>query len=108
MFTGVTGDRDTALALASHHDVRAVSFTGGTVAGDALARAAGAKKFVAELGSNAANIVMADADVEAAAKKIASAAFEASGQQCISAQRCWWRDRCWKNSCGILPPRRRR
>jgi acyl-CoA reductase-like NAD-dependent aldehyde dehydrogenase len=87
MFTVVTGDRDTALALASHRDVRAVSFTGGTVAGDALARAAGAKKFVAELGSNAANIVMADADIETAAKKIASAAFEASGQQCISAQR---------------------
>ena len=50
-------------------------------------RAAGAKKFVAELGSNAANIVLADADVDDAAKKIASAAFEASGQQCISAQR---------------------
>jgi acyl-CoA reductase-like NAD-dependent aldehyde dehydrogenase len=87
LFTVVTGDRETALALASHRDVRAVSFTGGTVAGDALARAAGAKKFVAELGSNAANIVMADADIETAAKKIASAAFEASGQQCISAQR---------------------
>jgi acyl-CoA reductase-like NAD-dependent aldehyde dehydrogenase len=87
LFTVVTGDRETALALASHDDVRAVSFTGGTVAGDALVRAAGAKKFVAELGSNAANIVMADADVENAAKKIAAAAFEASGQQCISAQR---------------------
>ena len=87
LFSVVTGDRETALALASHRDVRAVSFTGGTVAGDALARAAGAKKFVAELGSNAANIVMADADIETAAKKIASAAFEASGQQCISAQR---------------------
>jgi acyl-CoA reductase-like NAD-dependent aldehyde dehydrogenase len=87
IFSVVTGDRDTAIALASHPDVRAVSFTGGTIAGDALARAAGAKKFVAELGSNAANIVMADADIETAAKKIASAAFEASGQQCISAQR---------------------
>ena len=87
LFTVVTGDRETALALASHRDVRAVSFTGGTLAGDALARAAGAKKFVAELGSNAANIVLADADIETAAKKIASAAFEASGQQCISAQR---------------------
>jgi acyl-CoA reductase-like NAD-dependent aldehyde dehydrogenase len=87
LFSVVTGDRETALALASHRDVRAVSFTGGTVAGDALARAAGAKKFVAELGSNAANIVLADADIETAAKKIASAAFEASGQQCISAQR---------------------
>ncbi|MDB5574964.1 MAG: aldehyde dehydrogenase [Bradyrhizobium sp.] len=87
LFNVVTGDRETALALASHRDVRAVSFTGGTVAGDAVARAAGAKKFVAELGSNAANIVLADADIETAAKKIASAAFEASGQQCISAQR---------------------
>jgi acyl-CoA reductase-like NAD-dependent aldehyde dehydrogenase len=87
LFNVVTGDRETAVALASHCDVRAVSFTGGTIAGDALARAAGAKKFVAELGSNAANIVLADADIETAAKKIASAAFEASGQQCISAQR---------------------
>jgi acyl-CoA reductase-like NAD-dependent aldehyde dehydrogenase len=40
-----------------------------------------------ELGSNAANVVLADADIDDAAKKIASAAFEASGQQCISAQR---------------------
>ncbi len=87
LFTVVTGDRETALALAAHDEVRAVSFTGGTAGGDALARAAGAKKFIAELGSNAANIVMADADIEAAAKKIAPAAFEASGQQCISAQR---------------------
>lgn len=87
LFTVLTGDKETALALASHPTVRAVSFTGGTLAGNALARAAGAKKFVAELGSNAANIVLADADVTEAAQKIAAAAFEASGQQCISAQR---------------------
>jgi len=87
IFTVLTGDRPTANALVAHPLVRAVSFTGGTAGGDALARAAGAKKFVAELGSNAANIVMADADVGDAAKRIAAAAFEASGQQCISAQR---------------------
>jgi acyl-CoA reductase-like NAD-dependent aldehyde dehydrogenase len=87
LFTVVTGDKETAVALASHDEVRAVSFTGGTSGGAALARAAGAKKFVAELGSNAANIVLDDADIENAAKKIAAAAFEASGQQCISAQR---------------------
>ena len=87
LFTVLTGDKLTAKALVEHPDVRMVSFTGGTVAGDALARAAGAKKFAAELGSNAANIVLADADIEDAAKRIASAAFEASGQQCISAQR---------------------
>jgi acyl-CoA reductase-like NAD-dependent aldehyde dehydrogenase len=87
LFTVVTGDKETAAALASHDGIRAVSFTGSTSGGETLARAAGAKKFLAELGSNAANIVLGDADVAAAAKKIASAAFEASGQQCISAQR---------------------
>jgi acyl-CoA reductase-like NAD-dependent aldehyde dehydrogenase len=87
LFTVVTGDKETAAALATHNGVRAVSFTGSTSGGEALARVAGAKKFLAELGSNAANIVLDDADVVTAAKKIASAAFEASGQQCISAQR---------------------
>ncbi|HVL74300.1 MAG TPA: aldehyde dehydrogenase family protein, partial [Beijerinckiaceae bacterium] len=87
LFNVVTGDRETATALASHPEVRAVSFTGGTAAGEALIRAAGNKKFVAELGSNAANVVMADADLADSAQKIAAAAFEASGQQCISAQR---------------------
>ncbi|TCT06177.1 acyl-CoA reductase-like NAD-dependent aldehyde dehydrogenase [Aquabacter spiritensis] len=87
LFNVVTGDRETALALAGHADVAAVSFTGGTTAGEALARAAGIKKFCSELGSNAANLVLADADLADAAKKIAAAGFEASGQQCISAQR---------------------
>lgn len=87
LFNVVSGDRATALALAAHPQVRAVSVTGGTAAGEALARAAGAKKFTAELGSNAANMVFADADLKMAAAKIAGAGFEASGQQCISAQR---------------------
>ncbi|GGF54127.1 putative aldehyde-dehydrogenase-like protein y4uC [Azorhizobium oxalatiphilum] len=87
LFNVVTGDRETALALAAHRDVGAVSFTGGTTAGEALVRAAGVKKFCSELGSNAANLVLADADLDDAAKKIASAGFEASGQQCVSAQR---------------------
>ena len=87
LFTVVTGDRTPALALAAHPRVAAVTFTGGTEAGHALVRAAGAKKFLAELGSNAANIVLADADIEPVARKLALAGFEASGQQCISAQR---------------------
>ncbi|WP_431284336.1 aldehyde dehydrogenase family protein [Humitalea sp. 24SJ18S-53] len=87
LFNVVSGDRATALSLVVHPLVRAVSVTGGTAAGEALARAAGAKKFLAELGSNAANLVFADADLKVAAQKIAAAGFEASGQQCISAQR---------------------
>lgn len=87
LFNIVTGDRQAALSIARHPEVRAVTFTGGTGAGEQLIRVAGNKKFVSELGSNAANVVMPDADISDAASKIASAAFEASGQQCISAQR---------------------
>ncbi len=87
LFNIVPGRSAAALALAAHPDVAAITFTGGTAAGDALARAAGAKKFVAELGASAANLVLADADLDDAARRIAASAFEASGQQCISAQR---------------------
>ena len=87
LFNVLPGGRDTALALAAHNLVSVISVTGSTEAGNALARAAGAKKLLAELGSNAANIVCADADLADAAQRIAGAAFEASGQQCISAQR---------------------
>jgi acyl-CoA reductase-like NAD-dependent aldehyde dehydrogenase len=83
----VPGGRETAKLLCAHPLVAAVTVTGSTAAGNELARAAGAKKFVGELGSNAANIVCADADLADAATRIAGAAFEASGQQCISAQR---------------------
>jgi len=87
LFNVVPGGRETAHLLVAHPLVAAVTITGGTAAGRDLARIAGAKKFVAELGSNAANIVCADADLADAAQKIAAAGFEASGQQCISAQR---------------------
>jgi acyl-CoA reductase-like NAD-dependent aldehyde dehydrogenase len=87
LFNVTPGGRETALSLVAHPLVAAVTMTGGTAAGRELARTAGAKKFVAELGSNAANLVCADADLADAAQRIAAAAFEASGQQCISAQR---------------------
>jgi acyl-CoA reductase-like NAD-dependent aldehyde dehydrogenase len=87
LFNVVTGDREAALKLVAHRHVAVVSLTGGVAAARALAAAAGPKKFCAELGSNAANLVLADANIEDAATKIAAAAFEASGQQCISAQR---------------------
>jgi acyl-CoA reductase-like NAD-dependent aldehyde dehydrogenase len=87
LFNVVPGGREAAKLLAGHPLVAALTVTGSTAAGNELARAAGAKKFVGELGSNAANIVCPDADLADAATRIAGAAFEASGQQCISAQR---------------------
>ncbi len=87
LYNVVPGGRDTAKALVSHPLVAVITATGSPAMGNDLVRAAGAKKFVAELGSNAANIVCADADLADAAQRIAGSAFEASGQQCISAQR---------------------
>jgi acyl-CoA reductase-like NAD-dependent aldehyde dehydrogenase len=87
LFNVAPGGRTTAQLLVAHPLVAAITVTGSTAAGNELARAAGAKKFVGELGSNAANIVCADADLADAATRIAGAGFEASGQQCISAQR---------------------
>lgn len=87
LFQVVLGGADEALALAAHPGVAVVTLTGGTAAGEALARAAGAKPFLGELGGNSANIVCADADIDDAAARITVSAFEASGQQCISAQR---------------------
>lgn len=87
VFNVVTGDRGAAVGIAGHPQVAVVSFTGGVAAAENLLRHTGVRKFVSELGSSAANIVLADADLDSAAIKIAAAAFEASGQQCISAQR---------------------
>lgn len=83
----VTGDRDEAKALVEHEQTAFVTLTGGTAAGEALARAAGAKPFLGELGGNSPNIVCADADLDDAVARIVPSAFEASGQQCISTQR---------------------
>jgi len=87
LFNVVCGGATEAAALAAHRGTALVTVTGGTAAGEALARVAGAKKFIGELGGNSPNIVLADADLSDAAQRIAASAFEASGQQCISAQR---------------------
>lgn len=87
LFQVIIGGADEALALAAHPGVAAATLTGGTAAGEAIARAAGAKPFVGELGGNSANIICDDADLADAAARIAPSAFEAAGQQCISTQR---------------------
>ncbi len=73
--------------LVSDARVRMVTFTGSVAAGLAITRAAGIKKLALELGSSAANIVCADADIPTTAKALATSAYLSSGQACISAQR---------------------
>jgi glyceraldehyde-3-phosphate dehydrogenase (NADP+) len=83
----VHGGAEQVQALVADHRVRVVSLTGGVAAGQSVLVAAGIKPVHLELGSNSPNIVLHDADISSAARQIARAAFEASGQQCISAQR---------------------
>jgi acyl-CoA reductase-like NAD-dependent aldehyde dehydrogenase len=73
--------------LVAHPRVRMVSFTGGTDVGTRIRERAGLKRVALELGSNAPNVVCADADLTKAAQAITRSGFSSAGQQCISAQR---------------------
>ncbi|MFM0616292.1 aldehyde dehydrogenase family protein [Paraburkholderia nemoris] len=71
-------------ALASHPDVDMVSFTGSTRAGVIVAKCAAdtVKRVAQELGGKSANIVLDDADFEAAVTKGVDACFSNTGQSC--------------------------
>lgn len=79
--------REAGTALVSDARIAAVSFTGGPATGDIIARAAGARKILMELGGNNGVIVCDDADVASAAEKIVDGAFGVAGQNCLSVQR---------------------
>lgn len=83
----LTSDREAGSALVGDPRVAAISFTGGPATGDVIARIAGAKKVLMELGGNNAVLVCADGDVEAAAAGIVDGAFGVAGQNCLSVQR---------------------
>ncbi|MET9341200.1 aldehyde dehydrogenase family protein [Nonomuraea sp. NPDC003804] len=83
----VTGDVEVGRALVEDRRIGAVSFTGSAAAGHAIARNAAPTKVLLELGSNAALVVAADADLAAAADAVVRGGYYASGQACISVQR---------------------
>ena len=74
-------------AIVSDQRVAMVSFTGGPAVGDRLVARAGRKKLALELGANSPNLVLRDADLDAAADAIADGAFGAAGQNCLHVQR---------------------
>jgi acyl-CoA reductase-like NAD-dependent aldehyde dehydrogenase len=75
--------------LVEHPDVAKIAFTGSTEVGRSIAAGASAtiKRVTLELGGKSANVVFADADVEAAAKAAPWAVFDNAGQDCCARSR---------------------
>jgi acyl-CoA reductase-like NAD-dependent aldehyde dehydrogenase len=83
------GGGEVGAALCAAPEIGVISFTGSVATGAAVARAAGAKRLVLELGGNAATLVCEDADIAHAARVCARTGYTNSGQSCISVQRVY-------------------
>ena len=90
-------------ALSVHPDVDMVSFTGSTRAGISVAKAAAdtVKRVAQELGGKSANIVFADADLEAAVKRGVLHCFNNSGQSCNAPTRMLVEDSVYDRAVAI-------
>ncbi len=79
----------TGAALAELPGTDCVSFTGGAVAGRAVARAAAERHApcLLELGGKSALLVFADADLEAAVEAAVAGGFGNNGEACLAASR---------------------
>jgi acyl-CoA reductase-like NAD-dependent aldehyde dehydrogenase len=75
--------------LVEHPDVAKIAFTGSTEVGRGIAAGAAAtiKRVTLELGGKSANVVFADADIEAAASSAPFAVFGNAGQDCCARSR---------------------
>ncbi|GAB3468443.1 aldehyde dehydrogenase family protein [Actinophytocola sediminis] len=85
----VQGDGAVGHALVTHPAVTMVSFTGSTDVGRQVMRDAadGMKRVLLELGGKSANIVYADADLDAAVHASVGGIFRNAGQRCFSGSR---------------------
>jgi len=76
-------------AMVSHPDVTAISFTGGTATGEAIAREAAPKfkKLSLELGGKNPNVIFADCDFEDMMRTTIRSSFANQGQICLCGSR---------------------
>ncbi|KAJ6889632.1 aldehyde dehydrogenase [Populus alba x Populus x berolinensis] len=80
---------ETGAALASHPGVDKIAFTGSTATGIEVGKAAieNMTRFSLELGGKSAQVVFADADLDAAANGVIAGVFAATGQTCLAGSR---------------------
>jgi acyl-CoA reductase-like NAD-dependent aldehyde dehydrogenase len=85
----LTGDGSTGAALVAHPDVDKVAFTGSTAVGREIGASAGRalKRVTLELGGKSPNIILPDADIDAAVAGAYQAIYFNSGQACNAGSR---------------------
>lgn len=89
VFQNLLISSDQIPSLLEHPAIKAATLTGSEYAGSAVAKKAGEmiKKTVLELGGSDPYVVLADADLEEAAKTCATSRLINNGQSCIAAKR---------------------
>ncbi len=87
----VVGNAQVGAALAAHLDVDKITFTGSIDTGQEIVRlsAGNVKRLTLELGGKSPNIVLADADLDRAARAAALGIFAGSGQVCVAPSRLY-------------------
>jgi acyl-CoA reductase-like NAD-dependent aldehyde dehydrogenase len=85
----VTGDGETGAAIVDHPGVDKIAFTGSTVVGREIGAKAGRalKRVTLELGGKSPNIILPDADLEAAIKGSFQGIYFNTGQACNAGSR---------------------
>jgi acyl-CoA reductase-like NAD-dependent aldehyde dehydrogenase len=85
----VTGDGATGALMVEHQGVDKIAFTGSTAVGREIGAKAGAqiKRVTLELGGKSANVILPDADIDAAVKGSYQAIYYNSGQSCNAGSR---------------------
>lgn len=88
MLSVVTGlPEDLGDEMLTNEHIELITFTGGVPVGKYIARTAGYRRTVLELGGNAPLIVMEDADLDKAAELAVAGATKNSGQRCTAVKR---------------------
>jgi acyl-CoA reductase-like NAD-dependent aldehyde dehydrogenase len=85
----LTGDGSTGAALVDHPGVDKIAFTGSTAVGRMIGETAGRalKRVTLELGGKSPNVILPDADMQAAIKGSYTGIYFNSGQACNAASR---------------------
>ncbi len=103
----LTGDGRTGAALVEHPGIDKIAFTGSTAVGREIGGKAGAalKRVTLELGGKSPNIILPDADLDAAVKGAFQGIYFNSGQACNAGSRLFVPAERFEEVTGVLAQR---